>query len=83
MTQFHDDEGLDNALDLFIDWSTLKPVDQKDRLKKPLRIQQDYFGRIEEVPRTPLIAVIPPIRSFGTVEDLWRDGEDGQAIRQK
>ncbi|MBL8252697.1 MAG: hypothetical protein JNJ76_03755 [Candidatus Competibacter sp.] len=79
VTQFHD-EGLDNALDLFIDWSTLEPVDQKDRLKKPLRIQRDYFGRIEEVRRE-----LRPVSGhttdtfIGTVEDLCGEmGEDGQ-----
>jgi len=79
VTQFHD-EGLDNALDLFIDWSTLEPVDQKDCLKKPLRIQRDYFGRIEEVRRE-----LRPVSGhttdtfFGTVEDLCGEmGEDGK-----
>lgn len=79
VTQFHD-EGLDNALDLFIDWSTLEPADQKDRLKKPLRIQRDYFGRIEEVRRE-----LRPVSGhttdtfFGTVEDLCGEmGEGGK-----
>ena len=79
VTQFHD-AGLDNALDLFMDWSMLEPVDQKDRLKKPLRIQRDYFGRIEEVRRE-----LRPVSDhttdtfFGTVEDLCGEmGEDGK-----
>ncbi|MEZ5576904.1 MAG: hypothetical protein R3F44_15290 [Candidatus Competibacteraceae bacterium] len=55
-------------------------MDQKDRLKKPLRIQRDYFGRIEEVRRE-----LRPVSGhttdtfIGTVEDLCGEmGEDGQ-----
>lgn len=79
LTQFYDD-ALDNSLDVGFDWSALEPVAEKDMLKKPLRFQRDYFGRIEEIRRE--------LRSFeghstdtfiGTVERLSGEmGEDGR-----
>ena len=79
VTQFHD-EGLDNSLDIDIDWSVLEPITEKDRLKKPLRIQRDYFGRIEDVRRELRSSSSHDKDTFiGTVEHLAGDmGEDGQ-----
>lgn len=77
--QLHD-EGLNNALDLSVDWSTLEPIAESDRQRRPLRIQSDYFGRIEEVRRA-----LRPIGGhaketfIGTVEHLAGEmGDDGQ-----
>jgi len=74
----HDDQ-VDNSLDVGFDWSLLHRVPQDVSLR-PLRIQRDYFARIEEVRRE--------LRSFelnhddtfiGTVERLEGEmGSDGR-----
>ncbi|MDD4915190.1 MAG: hypothetical protein PHW13_09170 [Methylococcales bacterium] len=80
LTQFYD-ETLGNSLDVDFNWSVSEPVADKDFLKRPLRFQQDYFGRIEEVRRE--------LRAFeghakdtfvGTVERLA--GEMGESGRR-
>jgi hypothetical protein len=78
LTQFYD-EALDNALDISFDWSALEPMVGKDDLKKPLRFQRDYFGRIEEVRRELRPLEGHAIDTFiGTVERLYGEmGEDG------
>lgn len=77
--QLHD-EGLNNALDLSIDWSTLEPMAESDRQRRPLRIQSDYFGRIEEVRRALRPSGGHAKETFiGTVEHLAGEmGDDGQ-----
>lgn len=79
LTQFYD-ESLDNSLDVSFDWSVSEPILDKDRLKRPLRFQQDYFGRIEEIRRELRDFEGHTIDSFiGTVERLSGEmGEDGQ-----
>lgn len=50
LTQFYDD-SLGNALDVGFNWSVCEPISEKDEIKRPIRFQQDYFGRIEEIRR--------------------------------
>lgn len=70
------DDMLDNSLDLSIDWSLLEPVPSLDSQRRILRLQRDYFPRIEEV-RRALRAVVQDSEDtfIGTVEGL--DGEMG------
>jgi hypothetical protein len=77
--QFHD-EGLNNALDLSMDWSALEPIAEPDRQRRPIRIQSDYFGRIEEVRRALRPSGGHAKDTFiGTVEHLAGEmGDDGQ-----
>ena len=77
--QLHD-EGLNNNLDLSMDWSVLEPIAEQDRQRQPLRIQRDYFGRIEEVRRALRPSGGHAQDTFvGTVEHLAGEmGDDGQ-----
>lgn len=70
--QLHDD-GLRNSVEISFDWSALHPVADSHR-KRLLRIQRDYFPRIEEV-RRELRATEGDVDDtfVGTVERL--DGE--------
>ena len=77
--QLHD-EGLNNSLDLSIDWSALAPIAEPDRRGQPLRLQRDYFGRIEEVRRALRPSGGHAQDTFiGTVEHLAGEmGDDGR-----
>lgn len=67
------DDSLRNSVDVSFDWSALYPVSDPNR-KRLLRIQRDYFPRIEEV-RRELRATEGDVEDIfvGTVERL--DGE--------
>jgi hypothetical protein len=67
------DESLKNSVDMSFDWSARYPVADPTRTR-PLRIQRDYFPRIEEV-RRELRATEGDVDDtfVGTVERL--DGE--------
>jgi hypothetical protein len=79
LTQFYD-ESLGNALEVGFNWSVSEPIAAKDSLTRPIRFQQDYFSRIEEIRRE--------LRDFeghttdtfiGTVERLSGEmGEQGK-----
>lgn len=77
LTQFYD-ESLGNSLDVAFDWAGIAPVASVD--STPLRLQRDYFGRIEEVRRELRPTEGHHKESFiGTVEELSGDmGEDGR-----
>lgn len=71
VAEMHDDL-IDNALDVSFDWSALHPVE--DELRRPIRIQRDYFARIEEVRRELRAVELYQKDTFvGTVEGL--DGD--------
>lgn len=77
LAAMHDDD-LANAIDIGFSWSSLRPVTSEVTLK-PIRIQRDYFSRIEEV-RKELrsVELQEPESYIGTVEKLDGDmGEDG------
>ncbi|WP_157056357.1 hypothetical protein [Pseudorhodobacter aquimaris] len=77
LAAMHDDD-LANSIDIGFSWSSLRPITSAVKLK-PIRIQRDYFSRIEEV-RKELRAVElqAPESYIGTVERLDGDmGEDG------
>lgn len=69
LTGMHDDQ-VNNAIDITFGWSTLRERPQSAN-KRPLRIQRDYFSRIEEV-RRELKAVDEDEEDtfIGTVERL-------------
>lgn len=74
----HDDQ-VDNSLDVSFDWSLLRDVPREFR--KKIRIQKDYFSRIEEVRRElRSVEVDLTERFIGTVERL--DGEMGDDGRR-
>jgi hypothetical protein len=68
----HDDE-IDNSLDVTFSWSALRPSTNAEA--KPLiRLQRDYFSRIDEVRRELRSMELNDVETFiGTVERL--DGE--------
>lgn len=71
------DEGLKNAVDLSIDWSALAPIAEPDRRGQPLRLQRDYFERIEEVRRALRPSGSHAQDTFiGTVEHLAGEMSD-------
>jgi hypothetical protein len=73
------DESVDNSLDVEIDWSPLKPV--ASRVPQGcVRIQRDYFARIDEVQRELRSAETHHDDNFvGTVERLEGElGPDGR-----
>ncbi|MCY1060663.1 hypothetical protein [Nannocystis sp. SCPEA4] len=66
------DDMIDNSLELSFDWSALQPVQAE--LRRPVRIQRDYFSRIEEVRRELRAVEQREMANFvGTVEGL--DGD--------
>lgn len=66
------DEGLDNSVDLTINWSPSVPI--PTRFRRPLRVKREYFSRIEEVTRQLRQSQGEHEDTFiGTVERL--DGE--------
>ena len=68
------DEQVENSLDVGFDWSVLRPVFHQ--FPRVVRIQRDYFSRIEEVRRELRAVERHQEGSFiGTVERL--DGEMG------
>jgi hypothetical protein len=74
------DDVIDNSLDVGFDWSRLHPPPE-DYLLRPVRIQRDYFPRIEEVRRELRSVEVNQVDTFiGTVERL--DGEMGQDGRR-
>ena len=71
------DEGLKNAVGLSMDWSALAPIAEQDRRGQPLRLQRDYFGRIEEVRRALRPSGSHAQDTFiGTVEHLAGEMDD-------
>lgn len=77
LAAMHDDD-LDNSIDIGFNWSSLRPVTDPIKLR-PIKIQRDYFSRIEEV-RKELrsVELQAPESYIGTVERLDGDmGEDG------
>ena len=77
LAAMHDDD-LANAIDIGFSWSSLRPITSEVGLR-PIRIQRDYFSRIEEV-RKELrsVELQEPESYIGTVERLDGDmGEDG------
>lgn len=73
------DEQVANSLDVGFDWSALRPV--ASQLGRPIRIQRDYFSRIEEVRRELRAVERHQEDTFvGTVERL--DGEMGDDGRR-
>lgn len=80
VTELHDD-GIDNSVDIEFDWSLLQAVPVQDRLIRPVRIQRDYFSRIEDVRRELRSVELHREDHFiGTVERL--DGEMGDDGRR-
>jgi hypothetical protein len=73
------DEVLGNSLDVSVDWSTLHPIGDA-ALRRPVRIQRDYFARIEEVHQElRSVARYEEGPFFGTVEALnGTMGDDGR-----
>lgn len=72
VTELHD-EYLRNALDISVDWSAVRPLPE---LAGTIRIQRDYFPRIEEVSRALRDTSSSVEDTFmGTVEQL--NGEMG------
>jgi len=70
----HDDQ-VNNSLDVGFDWSALRRISDSADLN-PIRIQRDYFSRIEEVRRELRSVELDETDTFiGTVERL--DGEMG------
>ena len=70
------DETLRNSLEVGVSWSPLNPVLDAVRYE-PLRIQQDYFPRIEEVRRALRDTGLPIDDTFiGTVEQLNGDMDE-------
>lgn len=80
VTHLHDDY-LRNALDVSVDWSVLSPL---PALMAPVRIQTDYFQRIEEVSIALRDTSVGLEDTFmGTVEQLNGDmGHDGRRSGQ-
>ncbi|CAB3775838.1 hypothetical protein [Pararobbsia alpina] len=69
------DERVDNSLDVGFDWSVLRRV-ASSLASRTVRIQRDYFSRIEEVRRELRAVELYHEETFiGTVERL--DGEMG------
>jgi hypothetical protein len=65
------DEELNNALEISFSWAASMPLQEKTFVTRPIRIQPDYFSRIEEVGR----ALRSPEKDredtfIGTVESL-------------
>ena len=80
IVQLHD-ETIDNSLDIGFDWSALRPINTQDALRRPIRIQRDYFGRIENIRRELRLSERHQEDTFvGTVERL--DGEMGEDGRR-
>lgn len=73
------DESMGNSLDIGFDWSALQPIHDAS-LRRPVRIQRDYFARIEEVRRELRAVERPEDGPFiGTVERLGGElNVDGQ-----
>jgi hypothetical protein len=73
------DEAVDNSLDIAIDWSPLEPVPATVPRGK-IRIQRDYFRRIDEVQRElRSVETHYEDRFVGTVERLEGElGSDGR-----
>jgi hypothetical protein len=75
LTKLQDDD-LRNSLEVGLTWSPLNPVREEMRYA-PLRIQNDYFPRIEEVRRALRDAGAPIEDAFmGTVEQLNGDMDE-------
>lgn len=69
------EERADNSLDIAVDWSVLRAVSDRDA-RRTIRIQRDYFSRIEEVRRELRPVELQEEDTFiGTVERL--EGERG------
>lgn len=80
LTHFHD-EVLRNSLEMSVTWAALSPVQGADAITEPLRIQRDYFPRIEEVRRALRDTAEHLEDTFiGTVEQL--NGEMGHNGRR-
>lgn len=74
LSGMHDDR-MDNSLDFSFDWSVLRHIPAQIRTQ-PIRIQRDYFSRIEEIRRELRSVDWEQQDTFiGTVERL--DGEMG------
>jgi hypothetical protein len=79
LSGMHDDE-MDNSLDLSFDWSLLRHLPPQTR-SQPIRIQRDYFARVEEIRRELRSVEREQQDTFiGTVERL--DGEMGDDGRR-
>lgn len=79
LSGMHDDQ-IDNSLDLSFDWSVLRHLPPQTRCQ-PIRIQRDYFSRIEEIRRELRSLEREQQDTFiGTVERL--DGEMGDDDRR-
>lgn len=74
------DEGLNNALEVSVSWAASKPLPETSSVIRPIRIQPDYFPRIEEVGRALRSAGTDREDTFiGTVESLNGEmGSDGR-----
>lgn len=74
------DEGLNNALEVSVSWAASKPPPETSSVIRPIRIQPDYFPRIEEVGRALRSAGTEREDTFiGTVESLNGEmGSDGR-----
>ncbi|MFY0648006.1 hypothetical protein [Sulfitobacter geojensis] len=72
------DASLQNAVELNFMWSTTRPINDS-LLLRPIRIQEEYFSRIEDVRKELRSEEIQSAESYiGTVERLDGDmGEDG------
>ncbi len=79
LSEMHDDQ-MDNSLDLNFDWSVLRHLPPQTRTQ-PIRIQRDYFARVEEIRRELRSIEREHQDTFiGTVERL--DGEMGDDGRR-
>ncbi len=79
LSGMHDDQ-MDNSLDLTFDWSVLRHLPPQTRTQ-PIRIQRDYFARVEEIRRELRSVEREQQDTFiGTVERL--DGEMGNDGRR-
>jgi hypothetical protein len=78
LSGMHDDQ-MDNSLDLSFDWSVLRHL-PAHTFTQPIRIQRDYFARVEEIRRELRSVEREQQDTFiGTVERLDGDmGDDGR-----
>lgn len=71
------DDAVENSLDIGFDWSLLHAVPESARSSARIRIQRDYFSRIEQVRRELRAVELETDDTFiGTVERLEGEIDD-------
>jgi len=72
------DEHIENSIDISVQWSLMHRVTDEDNRRSIIRIQSDYFSRIEEVRRELRQVELHREDTFiGTIETLGGDMGDG------